>query len=144
MINRENDDCRSSIKRSTAYDLPILHTIAPGEKLSNDWTHLSPAVIAAYEVCLEVEKELICQQTPILITTETKALNKRLVNILILGYLLIHGPTNTACDHVAKTILAGKDGGSDAVTNWGAFYDQLLLRICKFSPHFRDQLPGTF
>lgn len=115
----------------------------PGKKLSDDWTHLSPAVAAAYGVCLDVEKELMRKQTPALTAVETKAVEKRLVNIRILGYLLVFGPTDTAREHVANTILAEKDQGSDTVISRGGFYDQLLLRSCQFSlshTYFRDRL----
>jgi len=106
----------------------------PGQKLSDHWTHLFPAVAAAYDFCLEVEKELMGQQSSIITATDTKALEKKLVNIRILGYLLMYVPTNAAREHIAKTILTDKDGGFDTLINRGAFYDQLLLRTCKFPP----------
>jgi len=48
----------------------------PGEKLGHDWTHLFPAVTAAYKICLEAEEELTRQQTSILTAAEAKALEK--------------------------------------------------------------------
>lgn len=78
------------------------------------------------------------QQTPTLTAVEVESLEKKLVNIRILGYLLVSGPTDTARKHVAKTILTDKDRGSDMVVNWGGFYDQLLLRPCQFLPYCRD------
>lgn len=106
----------------------------PGKKFNDNWAHLSPAVAAAYGVCLDVEKELMRQQTPTLTAVEAKVLEKKLVNIRILGYLLEFGPTDTAREHAAKAVLVDKDGGSDAVTGRGGLYDQLFLRPCKFSP----------
>jgi len=105
----------------------------PGGGLGDIWTHALPAVSAAYEVCLEVEKELMRQQTSVLTATDTKVLEKKLVNIHILGYLLMFAPTNTAREHIAKVILVDKDEGFDALTNRGGFYDQLFLRTRKFS-----------
>ena len=104
----------------------------PGQKLSHDWTYLLPAVVAAYEVCLEVEGELMRQQTSILTATEAKALEKELVNIHIIDYLLVFGPTDIARERITKTILTDKDQGSEALVSQ-AFYDQLFLRTCKFS-----------
>ena len=80
----------------------------PGQKLDDDWAHPLPAVAAAYEVCLGVEKELILQQTPTLTATETKALEKKLINIRILGCLLMFAPASAACEHIAKRILTEK------------------------------------
>jgi len=91
----------------------------PGEKFSHEWTHLFPAVSAAYEVCLGAEKELMSQQTSNLTAIEAKALEKRLVNTCILGYLLVFGPTDTAREHVAKAILTDRDQGSDALVDRG-------------------------
>jgi len=152
MIDRGNHDRRSPTGLRcgvllNARTVCSPSTIMPGEKLSDDWTHVFPAVAAAYEACLEVEKELMRQQTSILTATDTKALEKKLVNIRILGYLLIFAPTNTAREHIAKTILADKDGDSDALTNRGGFYDQLFLRTCKISPSHNlpwRSTPGAF
>ena len=106
----------------------------PGKKLSDDWTHLFPAVAAAYGVCLEVEEELMRQQTSSLTVPETKALEKKLVNIRILGYLLVLGPTDAAREHIAKAVLTDKDQGSDMLIDRGGFYDQIFLRSCEL-PH---------
>lgn len=106
----------------------------PGKKLRDDWTHLSPVVDTAYGICLDVEKELMRQQTPTLTAVEAKALEKELINTRILGYLLVFGPTDTARRHVANAILTNKDRGHKSITSWGGFYDQLFLRPCKFSP----------
>ena len=105
----------------------------PGEQLSDDWTHPSPTVVAAYRVCLELEKTLTGQGTQISSAIEKRALEKKLVNIRILGYLLVFGPTDTAREHVARTVLADKEEGAE-INLRGAFYDHLLLRACKFCP----------
>lgn len=104
-----------------------------GEQLSDDWTHPSPTVVAAYRACLELEKALANQGAQILSAVENRALEKKLVNVRILGYLLIFGPTDTAREHVARTVLADEEEGAD-ISIRGAFYDQLLLRACKLSP----------
>ena len=57
------------------------------------------------------------QQTSILTATEAKALEKKLVNIRILGYLLVFGPTDTAQEHIAKVILTDKNQGPDALAS---------------------------
>ena len=113
----------------------------PGKKLDNDWAHLSPAVTAAYQLCLDVEKELMDKRTSTLTATEAKDLEKKLVNTRILGYLLIFGPSEEARGHVAKSILTDKDDGSDAVVDRGGFYDQVFLRACKFLP-FSNSFKG--
>lgn len=95
----------------------------PDEKLNHDWTHPSPTVVATYEVYLRVEEELMRQKTSILTETEPKDLEKKLVNIRILGCLSMFGPMDTACGHVAKTILNDKSKRSGALINRGAFYD---------------------
>jgi hypothetical protein len=69
------------------------------EKLSSDWTRLFPAVSAVYVVCLKAEEELMRQQTAILTATESKALEKKLVNIRVLGYLLVFGPRMPHADN---------------------------------------------
>lgn len=102
----------------------------PGEQLSDHWTHQSPTVVAAYRVCLELEKSLTGQGTQILSSIEKRALEKKLVNIRTLGYLLVFGPTDTAREHVARTVLADKEGGAE-INLRGAFYDHLLLRAFR-------------
>ena len=105
----------------------------PGQKLDDNWTHPFPAAAAAYQVCLGVEKELILQQTQTPTATGKKVLEKNLINIRILGYLLMFAPTSAAREHIAKRISAEKDAGSDALIRRGAYYDQLFLRTCKLS-----------
>ena len=95
---------------------------------------MAPMVNSAYEACLEVEEEPMGQQASILTATKPKTLEKKLVNIRIPGYLLIFAPTDDAREHIAKAITADQIKGSDALINWGVFYDQALLRTCKFSP----------
>ena len=49
------------------------------------------------------------QQTSIPAATETKTLEKKLVNIRILGCLLTFGPTDAARENIAKRILTGEE-----------------------------------
>lgn len=70
--------------------------------------------------------------------TTAEALEKKLVNIRILGYLLVFGPTNTSRKHIAKTILTDINGGPDKVIDQGRFYDQYFLRPCEFSASRRS------
>jgi len=63
-----------------------------------------------------------------------ETIKKKLIDICILGYLLVFGPTDTARKHVAETILTDKNQGDpDQVISQGGFYDQLFLHFCKFS-----------
>ena len=132
MIDRGNYD--RPVLWGTPEGLFSLRTVTPGEKLSSDWTHVSPAVATAYEVCLEAEEELMHQQTVILTATETKALEKKLVNIRVLGYLLMFGPTDAARENIAKMTLTDKGESPDALVDWRGFYDHFFLRTCKVSP----------
>jgi len=81
------------------------------------------------------------QQTSILTPTEAKALEKKLVNIRILGCLLVFGSTDTVREHIAKAVLTDKNRGSDALVSRGVFYGQLFLCTCKVSlfHHLKDQ-----
>ena len=106
----------------------------PGKKLCDDWTHPSLAISTAYEICLHVEKEFMRQNTPNLPKDDAEALEKNLVNIRILGYLLVFGPTDTSREHVARMILADAGRGLDEIINRGRFYDEFFLRSCQFSP----------
>ena len=106
----------------------------PGKKLCDDWTHPSLAISTAYEICLHVEKEFVRQNTPNLPKDDAEALEKNLVNIRILGYLLVFGPTDASREYVARTILTDAGRGLDAITKLGWFYDEFFLRSCKFSP----------
>ena len=111
-------------------------------KLSDDWTHPFPDVAAAYRICLTVEKYFLPQQVPNLTLAEAKAREKKLINVRVLGYLLALAPTDTARQHVAKTITIDKGQGPEALVDRGGYYDQHFLRSCKFSPstfYFEDQ-----
>lgn len=105
----------------------------PGTKLSDDWTHTSQDVTTAYQICLGVESCLMPQQGSNYTQAEKKRMEKNLINIRILGYLLIYGPTDIAREHIARTILTDKDGGSAALIARGGYYDQHFLRPCTFS-----------
>ena len=74
------------------------------------------------------------QKTPNLTKAGAGTLEKKLVNIRILGHLLVIGPTDTAREHVGRMVLADVGGGFDEIINRGWFYDKFFLRSCKFSP----------
>ena len=105
----------------------------PGKKLCDDWTHPSLAISTAYKVCLDLEKESIRQNAPNLTKANAEALEKKLVNIRILGYLLVFGPTDASREHVAKAVLSDAVGGPNEIINRGKFYDDFFLRPCEFS-----------
>ena len=107
----------------------------PGKQLSDSWNHSVPVVIAAYEVCREIEERLMSQLGPSTTRTTTgrRTLEKQLVNIRILGHFLTVGPTDVARGRISRTILTDLENGPDAVINRGGFYDQLFLRSCKVS-----------
>jgi len=111
---------------------PVLPTIPDG-KLCNDSTHISPAVAVTYGVCLDVEKELMHRQIPILTAVEAKALESALFNIRILGHLLVSRPHGYHTRAHWEDYLGQQDRGSDP-RQLGGFYDQLCLRPCRFSP----------
>ena len=94
----------------------------PGQKLNvnHEWTHhgdMVPMVFPAYEICLGVEEELMSQPASILAILESKALEKRLIDVRILGYPLIFAPGDAARAHIAKTIVTGQSEGSDALND---------------------------
>ena len=116
------------------------HTNMPptayGQKLDNNWHHASSVVTSAYQICLDLERQLIHQlDSPApTATIATQELQRNLVNIRILGYLLTTGPSETARTHIAKTILTENNAGPDAVIDKGGYYDQFFIRACKLSP----------
>jgi len=103
----------------------------PGEKLSDDWTHESPEITAAYKLCLEADEHLQRAQTVPLVGV--KNAEGALVNIRVLGYLLVLGPTDTAREHVASMIVKAKDLTS--LIDLGEHYEKRFLRPCKFASH---------
>jgi len=100
----------------------------PGEKLSDDWTHESLKITTAYRICLAADKQLQRAQT--VPSVGVKNPDRALVNIRVLGYLLVFGPTDTAREHIASTILKAKDLTS--LIDLGEHYEKHFLRPCKF------------
>ena len=76
-------------------------------------------------------------------TIESSAivLQKKLVNVRILGHLLVIGLTDPAKTHIARTIIACQD--DEALIEQGEFYDRYFIRACKpptYSIHLLSQL----
>lgn len=106
-----------------------------GTPLDN-WKHRDPMVYEAYKLCREIEQRQMLQQSPALTQAGAIDLEKKLINIHILGYLLKFAPTDKAQEHVAKTIMSdhAKNGLDASIITLGGFYDQAFLRTCKFLP----------
>ncbi|KAK0458291.1 uncharacterized protein EV420DRAFT_1309047 [Desarmillaria tabescens] len=94
-----------------------------------DFRHPEPTVVSAYERCRIVEKNIMRQIDETALESELKLLNKYLVDVRILGYLLTFGPTIEAISHVADTTICCED--DDAVVKQGNFFDRYLLRTFR-------------
>ncbi|TFY80797.1 hypothetical protein EWM64_g3214 [Hericium alpestre] len=80
-----------------------------GKPLSPNLTHQIPTVVSALNTCRKVKSDLMHQcgsENSKAVNTE---LERHLVYVRILGYLLIHGPSTTAEAWVAKCIHSCKD-----------------------------------
>ncbi|TFY74375.1 hypothetical protein EWM64_g9637 [Hericium alpestre] len=99
-----------------------------GEPLSPELTHQSPSVVSALNTCRNVEANLMRQCSSENSKVVNADLERHLVYVRILGYLLVYGPSITAETWVAKCIHSCKD--DDELLDLGPFFDQHLLASC--------------
>lgn len=111
------------------------------EPLPTDFTHPSPTILEAHDICRNVETDLLTTLSHAMTGGERAVVNRKLINIRILGHLLTFAPSDRGKAHVASGIVACSS--QEELFALGLFYDKHFIRTCKSysSLHNRPSQP---
>lgn len=97
-------------------------------ELSRTFTNPSATIFSAHNICLRAEQQVSVRLDAPNTVTQSRLLQKDLVNIRILGHLLTVGPTLVAQEYVASSISSCKD--LEELVGLGDFFDKHFIRFC--------------
>lgn len=109
-------------------DLLGLPSVAMPTLLSNEFKHPSLTILTAHGRCRDVEKILTEKLSISSNKSVSILLNKELINVRILGFLLQVGPSDAFKARIAKSILSCET--DEKLIQYGEFYDKHFIRLC--------------
>ncbi|EKM60575.1 uncharacterized protein PHACADRAFT_246588, partial [Phanerochaete carnosa HHB-10118-sp] len=97
------------------------------QPLPSDFVHQSPTVVGAMNKCRQAEA-IIMRDLENNTASADLVLQKKLVNVRVLGHLLTVVPTSAAQAYIAQ--LADSCQDEQALVELGEFYDKYFIRVC--------------
>jgi hypothetical protein len=85
----------------------------------------SPTVVGGYTLCQRLEKDILENRS----TVSSTSLSP-LVCVRILGWLIIHSPTDIGRINVAKEVISCNS--SQSIIELGVYYNDHFIRCCEW------------
>ncbi|EKM60571.1 uncharacterized protein PHACADRAFT_23866 [Phanerochaete carnosa HHB-10118-sp] len=121
----EHNFLLTSTRPISAAQLDLTMSYEP-QQLPGDFTHESSSVVRAMKKCRQAEAAIMRDLENNAAGSAVLLLEKKLVNVRILGHLLIVGLTSAAQDYIAQMINPCQD--EQTLVELGEFYDKYLIR----------------
>lgn len=91
---------------------------------------LFPHIESAYNVCLKLERKIQSTLDKSRRSAERVVINKNLIYVRVLGYLLHHGPSLQARQYVTKEIVSCVENEDNKIIELGQMYFEHYIRAC--------------
>lgn len=105
-------------------------------ELAQTFTHSDAMILGAHNICLRAEQQIKTHLATTTNITQRAILEKKLINIRIVGHLLSVGPTDHARRGVALSTAkcmekAESQHDYSKVVALGEYFDQHFVRLCE-------------